>query len=190
MKNDIRKWGIDHSWTLFLDRDGVINQKINDDYVRQWSEFYFIDGFLDAIPILTKTFKRLAIVTNQRGIGRGLMTADDLALIFENLQKEFQKLGGNIDAFYHCPHDYSAKCSCRKPKIGMGLQARADFPDLDFRKALIVGDSISDMEFGKKLGMKTVFVTNREGRDVRKYSNFIDASFDDVKHFATQLAAL
>ena len=190
MKNDRTKWGIDASWTLFLDRDGVINQKINDDYVRQWSEFYFIDGFLESIPILAKTFKRTAIVTNQRGIGRGLMTAEDLALIFENLQQKMNELGGHIDAFYHCPHDYSDKCSCRKPKIGMGLQAKKDFPDLDFRKALIVGDSISDMEFGKKLGMKTVFVTNREGRDVRKFSNFIDASFDNVRHFAAALEKL
>ena len=156
---DLKRLGIDSSWTLFLDRDGVINKRIERDYVREWSQFKFLPNTLDALRILKGIFGRIIVVTNQRGIGRNLMTYQDLQLIHANMLEIVKKSGGRIDAVYYCPHDYEkGYCLCRKPNVGMAIQAKKDFPDIDFSKSVMVGDSLSDMDFGKRLGMVCVFV--------------------------------
>jgi len=148
--------------TLFLDRDGVINKKIEGDYVRDWSQFEFLPNVLESLKILNTLFDRIIIVTNQRGIGRGLMTEKDLEAIHKNMIKIFVKNDIKIDKIYYCPHDKKEICNCRKPKIGMALQAKVDFPDIDFNNSLMVGDSLSDLEFGKNAGMKSFLVGNKE----------------------------
>ena len=151
---------IDNSWSLFLDRDGVINEKIENDYVKNWDEFKFKDGVLQAVAGLGKIFGRIFIVTNQRGVGLGVMTEDKLNEIHGKLLSEITSLSGRIDKIYYCTAvDNCAEC--RKPNIGMGLKAKSDFPEIEFSKSIIVGDSISDMEFGKNLGMKTVFIGDK-----------------------------
>jgi len=158
-KRNLRTLKIDSEWTLFLDRDGVINKRIENDYVRKWEQFEFLLGVIDAMKELSSIFNRIIIVTNQRGIGKGLMTEDDLKNIHNNMLKAFLKNGIKIDGIYHCPHDYEKKiCDCRKPKIGMALQAKQDFPEIDFKKSIIVGDSEADMRFGKNLGMISVLI--------------------------------
>ena len=158
-KRTLKDLNIDKKWTLFLDRDGVINKKIENDYVRNWEQFEFLPGVLEALNILSTIFGRIIIVTNQRGIGRGIMTKEDLEYIHKNMLNIFKANGIKIDAIYYCPHDYKKeKCTCRKPDIGMALQAKRDFPDIDFRKSVMVGDSISDIEFGLKLKMYTIFI--------------------------------
>lgn len=138
--------------TLFLDRDGVINKKIENDYVRNWEQFEFLPNVIEALKILNSLFDRIIIVTNQRGIGRKLMTEKDLEVIHKNMLSVLSKENIKIDKIYYCPHDYKKEiCNCRKPKIGMALQAKKDFPDIDFRNSIMVGDSLSDIEFGKKL---------------------------------------
>ena len=160
--NEPKSWQIEPSeWTLFLDRDGVINQKLEDTYVYSWSEFVFEEGVLESIPLLMQHFGRIVVVTNQQGIGKEEMTEADLHAIFEELQKAVVEAGGRIDGFYYCPHLASDRtCKCRKPQQGMAHQAKADFPAIDFTKSVMVGDALTDMEFGKRLGMKTVYITN------------------------------
>jgi D-glycero-D-manno-heptose 1,7-bisphosphate phosphatase len=147
-------------WTLFLDRDGVINEKIEGDYVKNWSQFVFCHGALIALKKLSKVFHRIIIVTNQRGICKKLMTEDQLMLIHEKMVNEIIFSGGRIDKIYFCKEN-NEFASCRKPNPGMGLKAKIDFPEIDFEKSIMVGDSLSDIEFAKKLGMKSVYILNK-----------------------------
>jgi D-glycero-D-manno-heptose 1,7-bisphosphate phosphatase len=146
--------------TLFLDRDGVINVKLEARYVRNSNEFEYIQGALVAISKLSKLFKRILIVTNQQGIGRGIMTADDLNLLHSFMTSEIGKLNGKIDKIYFCPHLVSENCNCRKPNPGMINQAIADFPDIDLQNSYLIGDSDSDIEAGNRMNLNTVKVDN------------------------------
>lgn len=152
---------IDKTWTLFLDRDGVINHKRVNDYVKNWSEFSFIKGSLEAIYLLSQIFGKIIIVTNQRGVGRGIMNEEDLILIHERMSIEIQLNFGKIDAIYYCT-EVSDDSDCRKPNIGMGKKALIDFPEIELTKSIIVGDSRSDMIFGERLNMKKVLIGNGE----------------------------
>jgi D-glycero-D-manno-heptose 1,7-bisphosphate phosphatase len=150
--------GITPNFSLFLDRDGVINRRLPDEYVRNWSEFEFLPEALAAIARFSGIFARLFVVTNQRGIGRGLMSEADLAEIHGRMLDTVREHDGRIDRIYHCPHDLDARCDCRKPEIGLALRARADFPEVDFSRAIMVGDSKSDMQFAARAGMKKVWI--------------------------------
>lgn len=148
---------IDSSWSLFLDRDGVINVELENDYIKYVEEFIFYPNTKKAIAKLTSVFGKIIIVTNQRGIGRGLMTEKALHQIHAHMLQKIKEVGGNIDAIYFAP-DIDNNAHNRKPNIGMALQAKKDFANIDFNKSIMVGNNISDMMFGKKAGMKTVFV--------------------------------
>lgn len=174
---------IDKSWTLFLDRDGVINIKLENDYVKKIEEFKFIENAIEAIADAKKKFGRIIVVTNQQGIAKGLYTEDDLNAVHSYMQNELAKQNAQVDKIYFCPAlSGDTRFNCRKPNIGMALQAKNDFPEINFLKSVMVGDSMSDMEFGKKIGMITVFITN----DVKKAKNFksiIDYSFESLSQF-------
>jgi histidinol-phosphate phosphatase family protein len=148
---------VDKSWTLFLDRDGVINEKRDNDYVKNWNEFQFVPGSLEAISNLSKIFERIIVVTNQRGVGMGVMEEKDLIFIHEKMIEKIKLKSGNISKIYFCV-DLSDDSECRKPNIGMAKHARLDFPEIDFEKSIIVGDSHSDMVFGDRLKMKKVLI--------------------------------
>ena len=150
--------------TIFLDRDGVINQKREGDYVRTWRDFEFLPNAREALALLTKAGYRTIIVTNQRGIARGLMSETDLAEIHRQMTADVAAAGGRIAAIYHCPHDIGV-CSCRKPELGLFLQAQRDFPDLDFAAAALIGDSSSDMAAGARLGCRTILVGDDRGQE-------------------------
>ncbi|MBO6517272.1 MAG: HAD family hydrolase [Bacteroidia bacterium] len=151
---------IDKSWTLFLDRDGVINKRLIDDYVKSWDEFEFLPGTINAIADFSQWFGVIVVVTNQQGIGKGLMTVDDLQSIHNQMVESIEQGQGRIDGIYFCPDLKHTNPVCRKPQPGMGYQAKEDFPEIDFSKSIMVGDSLSDMEFGRKLGMKNVFISS------------------------------
>ncbi len=153
-------------WTLFLDRDGVINEKLENDYVKNWDEFKFCNFSLLALAELSKIFHRIIIVTNQRGIGKGLMTEQQLSDIHQKMLVEIHKASGRIDKIYYCT-SLEESADCRKPNVGMGLLAKKDFPEIDFSKSIIIGDSDSDMEFGKRLGMKSVKISVGEKSDIK-----------------------
>lgn len=148
---------IDRTWTLFLDRDGVINYEKEADYIRSAAEFRLYDGVIEAMAVFARRFGHIFLVTNQRGIGKGLMTEDDLHAIHRLFGDMIRPVGGRIDRIYFCP-DLDNQSPNRKPNPGMGLQAKADFPEVDFGRSLMVGNTLSDMQFGKNLGAYTVFI--------------------------------
>lgn len=152
---DIR--AIDKSWTLFLDRDGVINHEKYQDYVYNYHEFIFYDGVPEAIKTLSDLFGHVIITTNQRGVGRGLMTEADLLEIHTSMMQDLEQAGGRVDKIYYCVAD-DKDDPCRKPNPGMIFQAKQDFPSIDLQRSLIVGNNMSDMEFGRNAGIYTVFV--------------------------------
>jgi D-glycero-D-manno-heptose 1,7-bisphosphate phosphatase len=168
---------IDKTWTLFLDRDGVINKKRDNDYVKNWSEFTFEEGSLNAISNLSRIFGKIIIVTNQRGVGRGLMKEVDLIAIHDKLMNEVLLNQGKIDKIYYCT-EVSEFAVCRKPNPGMAIKASLDFPEIDFMKSVIVGDSISDIMFGQKLGMKKVYI----GKALEKFE--LDGVFSSLFEFS------
>ncbi|MEZ4911079.1 MAG: HAD-IIIA family hydrolase [Saprospiraceae bacterium] len=153
---------IDSTWSLFLDRDGVINSRIVGDYVRDFDQFKFLPGVLDAISVLSGFFNRICVVTNQAGIEKGLYSHDDLAIIHEKMLEAITYFGGHVDNVYYCPFYLGENIFCRKPNPGMALQAKSDFPDIEFKKSVMVGDSLSDIAFGNRLGMKTILLGTDE----------------------------
>jgi len=148
---------IDSSWTLFLDRDGVINVEKEEDYIKNWNEFEFYPESLLAFPKLAKKFNKIVITTNQKGIGKGLMTEADLNNIHTNMMAKIVEVGGRIDHIFYCT-DLDNESINRKPQPGMAFQAQALFPQIVFEKAIIVGNRMSDMKFGRNAGMHTVFL--------------------------------
>ena len=146
--------------TLFLDRDGVINKKLEGRYVRDFSEFEFMEGAIDAISKLTNKFKRIIIVTNQQGIGKGIMSDADLNILHTKMEERIEQLGGKINKIYYCPHLEELDCLCRKPRPGMIEQALFDFPEIVLENSYLIGDSDSDIETGKRMNLSTVKVDN------------------------------
>lgn len=151
---------ITKAWTLFLDRDGVLNKRIIDDYVKKPEELEILPGVPKALEIFNQLFGTIVVVTNQQGIGKGLMTEEDLAIVHQKLLEGIENAGGRIDQFYFAPQLAKENHPDRKPGVGMGIRAKNDFPSIDFSKAIMIGDSESDIEFGMNLEMKTVMLKN------------------------------
>ncbi len=144
---------------LFLDRDGVINERLVDDYVRNWSQFKFCEGVPFALSVLRPYFERIVVVTNQQGIGKGLMSEAELDEIHTKMMLELEEAGCKIDGVYHCPHLANAGCDCRKPATGLALQAQRDFPEIDFSNSFLVGDSESDLLLAKALDSFSIWIS-------------------------------
>ncbi|MCA6466820.1 MAG: HAD-IIIA family hydrolase [Chitinophagaceae bacterium] len=172
----------DHSWTIFLDRDGVINHDKDNDYIRHVGEFVMYENTLNALQTLSQLFHRVVIVTNQKGVGRGLMTLEDLNGIHDLLLEEVRKVGGRIDKIYFCS-DTDNDSPNRKPNPGMAFQAREEFPDIDLAKSMVAGNRLSDMEFGRNAGMHTIFIATTHP-EVPFPDERIDARFDSLFAFA------
>ncbi len=153
---------IDTDWTLFLDRDGVINVRIIDGYVTKIEEFEFLPNVIDSLRIFRNKFKRIIIVTNQQGVGKGIMTNEDVESVHEYMIHEVDKNNGKIDKVYYCPQLKSVPDNYRKPSPRMAYMAKNDFPDIDFSKSIMVGDMSSDVEFGINAGMKTIFIGDND----------------------------
>ena len=148
---------------VFLDRDGVINEKPpKADYVKNWSEFKFLPGAIEAIKTLNQNGFETYIITNQPGIARGMMTEDDLKQIHNNLREELAKNNARIDQIYYCPHGWDDGCECRKPKPGLFFRA-ANEHDIDLTKTIFIGDEERDLEAGHAAGCKTILVTPENG---------------------------
>jgi D-glycero-D-manno-heptose 1,7-bisphosphate phosphatase len=144
--------------TVFLDRDGVINEKMPEGrYVQSEDDLRIVLGAPQAIGKLNRAGIRVLVVSNQRGIALGLYTPEDVHAIHAILQAQLRAQGACIDAFYFCPHDKGA-CECRKPMPGLYEQATAQFPDIDAETSVMIGDSLSDVEFGNRLKMRTIWI--------------------------------
>ncbi len=182
----VKKIKKDKEYSLFLDRDGVINKRIKGNYVKYVEEFEFMEGSDDAIVKLSPFFKYIFVVTNQQGVGKNIMNVELLHDVHQHMKQCIVDKGGKIDAMYYCPKLAKNNPKCRKPNIGMALQAQKDFPDIDFNKAIMVGDSISDMHFGQLMQMTTVFVETKEPEEIKAaQKEFIHFTFDDLVAFAS-----
>ena len=131
----------------------------------------WMPGVLETLPELSKRFKRIFIVSNQQGVAKGLMTQADLDAIHTNMLRDIEAAGGHIDRVYTCTDLQDSGSLNRKPAIGMALQAKHDFPEVDFTRSVMVGDSVSDMLFARNAQMRAVYLTKNnpipaEVRDV------------------------
>lgn len=183
MKIDLKN--IDQSWTLFLDRDGVINVEKEGGYINHWNEFVFQDGVKEAIKIFNPLFGRIFVVTNQRGLAKGDTLQVSLSGIHQNMFIEINKAGGRIDQIYFCG-DLENSSPNRKPNPGMALQAKQDFPSIDFAKSIIVGNTPGDMEFGRNIGAITVFLPTTR-KDITAEDHRVDFVFASLLDFARAL---
>lgn len=150
--------------TVFLDRDGVLNEKMPEgQYVTSWNDFRLLPGVAGAIQKLNQAGVRVLVVSNQRGIALGLYTIETVRGIHDALQNLLKSQEARIDGFYFCPHD-RGQCNCRKPLPGLFEQAVADFPDIDPMSSAMLGDSLSDIEFGRRVGMRAIFLEGNASR--------------------------
>jgi D-glycero-D-manno-heptose 1,7-bisphosphate phosphatase len=150
---------------VFLDRDGVINMKPPaGDYVRSWAEFRFVPTIAGWIRLFNALDLLVIVVTNQRGIARGLTSQETVDEIHRNMLAELARGGARIDDIFHCPHDRHHDCRCRKPRPGMVEQAQRKW-DIDLPNSLMIGDSDKDAELAANCGMK--FLRVDEGRFVQ-----------------------
>jgi histidinol-phosphate phosphatase family protein len=176
---------IDAGWTLFLDRDGVINEEKEDSYIFHYGEFRFYEGAREALRQCARVFGQIVVVTNQRGVGKGMMTIADLQDIHDRMVGEIVLAGGRIDRIYFADsldndHPY------RKPNPGMAHAAQQDLPGIDFSRSVMVGNNISDMEFGRNAGMYTVFLKTTSPDQPLPHVA-IDLAFNSLSDFAKHL---
>lgn len=176
---------VTREWTLFLDRDGVINDEKLGEYILHWDYFIFSSGVLNAFKKLSGAFGHVFIVTNQKGVGKGLMTQAALDTIHLEMQREVEIVGGRIDRIYACT-DLDDNSPMRKPAPGMALQAKKDFPAVNFSKSIMVGNKPSDMRFGRSAGMFTVFVATTNPEVPFPHPD-VDLRFDTLQQFAGAL---
>jgi histidinol-phosphate phosphatase family protein len=166
---------------LFIDRDGVINERIWNGYVTKWEDFHFVDGVIDALVHFSKIFQRIIIITNQQGIGKGMMSVDALNDIHQKLVQKISEEGGKIDAVFYCGDLKSKENNCRKPGTKMAEQAKIEFPEINFSESLMIGDTKSDMEFAKNVGMTGVLVeTQLSTPSDLESSKYIINTLDDI----------
>jgi D-glycero-alpha-D-manno-heptose 1-phosphate guanylyltransferase len=141
--------------TLLLDRDGVINRLRPGDYVKSWDEFEFMPGIMDAMAIFSRKFRDIFIITNQRGVGKGLMSKNDLLEIHDRMLSELKSHGGRVDGIYYCTAT-EMNDPMRKPNTGMFSVLQKEHPDVKKKRTLMIGDSQSDMEFAKNCGISGI----------------------------------
>jgi histidinol-phosphate phosphatase family protein len=156
IKESLQKLNIEPDWTLYLDRDGVINKQILNGYVINNSQLILTDFIINNISYFSRIFKYIIIITNQQGVGKGLMTEYELIEVNRYLIKLLKKHGGRIDKVYYCTELKSSKSQRRKPEIGMGTESLKDFPSINKQKSIMIGDSNSDKLFAEKFGIKFI----------------------------------
>jgi D-glycero-D-manno-heptose 1,7-bisphosphate phosphatase len=148
---------------IFLDRDGVIIEN-RSDYVRTWEDVAFIPGALEALAEISRTEFAIVIVTNQAGVGRGLISETVARSINQSVCEEIVRSGGRVDGMYLCPHTNDDDCECRKPKPGMLLQAAREH-DIDLSHSWMIGDALTDLQAGKAAGAQSLLVLTGRGTE-------------------------
>lgn len=173
--------------TLFLDRDGVINKRIPGSYVIHPNQFEFLPGALEAIKYFNTQFDRVLVVTNQQGVEKGIFSEVALERVHDYMLAGIKAAGGKIDKVYACTKLAKDNPPCRKPNTGMGVQAKQDFPDIDFEQSVMVGDSVSDIEFAQRLGMHTILIATKE-EEMQAYKQLtVDHRFMALSEYAQAL---
>lgn len=151
---------------VILDRDGVINQD-SDNYIKSPSEWTAIPGSLEAIAALQRAEFKIAVVTNQSGIGRGLYDETMLDNIHAKMRDELASVGGSIDKLVYCPHLPGANCNCRKPRTEL-LSRLAQHFENSLANAYFVGDSLKDLIAAKDFGCKPILVLSGKGEKTKE----------------------
>ncbi len=172
---------IDKSWTLFLDRDGVINHDKPTSYVFKADEFEFMEGAPHLFKKLADRFGRIVVVTNQRAVGKGMMTLADLEGIHKKMMEAVLAAGGRIDGIYFST-GLTDKDFLRKPNPGMALAAQQDFPEISFEKSIMIGNNITDMQFARNAGIRAVYLPTT--KSIELPNPYIDLVFDNLDAFA------
>ncbi len=178
---------IDESWTIFLDRDGVINERIMGHYITKVEDFKFLPGVIDAIGIFNRFFFKTIIITNQAGVGKRLMSQTDLDDIHDHLQSELKLNEAFVDKIYACTDLPSKATNHRKPNPYMGIRASHDILGIDLKKSIMVGDTKSDMQFGRRLGALTVLIEHGLEEQNEIEDSLIDYRFASLFTFASSL---
>lgn len=177
---------ITSEWSLFLDRDGVINEDKPGSYIFSPEEFVFMEGGPGLFKPLAQRFKYIFVATNQRGVGRGLMTEQTLLTIHDKMKTAIVNAGGKLDAMYYATAIHNND-PYRKPNPGMALRAKSEFPDVDLHRSIMIGNNVSDMQFGRAAGMYTIFLTTTN-KEIRLPHPDIDLIFNSLKDFVKALA--
>lgn len=174
---------------IFLDRDGVINAN-RADYVKQWTEFCFLPGALEALQKLATLGWPIVIITNQSAIGRGIVSQANVEQIHQQMIDAIHAAGGRIDAIFTCPHHPEDGCDCRKPRPGLLLQAQAEL-QIDLARSILVGDAVSDLQAAQAVGCLPILVKSGRGRaqlahwPPQKLDEILVA--EDLAHAVTQI---
>lgn len=158
--HDVLDFGHQGYTNLILDRDGVINHVKANEYINSFAEFIFRKDFLAHAKELSETFSYIFVVSNQKGVGKGLISLHDLNVVHNRMKDELLRVGGRIDHIYigtNARNDAPEN----KPNTGMAELIRRDYPDIDFSKTIVVGDSASDHLFADKLNCKFIYVRTR-----------------------------
>jgi D-glycero-D-manno-heptose 1,7-bisphosphate phosphatase len=161
-----------HPGAAFLDRDGTINVKAGGkgEYVQRPDQLRLLPGVASAIRRLNDAALRVVVITNQRGIALGRMTQGDLDLIHARMSQLLaSESGAYVDGIFYCPHQIGT-CACRKPGVGLFMQAKDRWPDIDLQASAMIGDSPNDVKAGKELGMRSLLL----GRDVLDLAAAVD----------------
>ncbi len=144
----------------FLDRDGVLNVRPDAHaYVTRPDELRWLPGAREAVAALNRAGYRVAVVSNQRGIARGLLDERVLAEIEQRMRSDLSEVGAAIDGFYYCPHDLDEGCDCRKPAPGLILRAAGEL-GVDCAGSVVIGDEETDVAAGRAAGCRTALVSS------------------------------
>ncbi|MDR4989158.1 MAG: HAD-IIIA family hydrolase [Bacteroidales bacterium] len=173
----------DNKRTLFLDRDGVLNVRPGKSYVVKPGDFHWMEGSLQALVRLTGLYARIIVVTNQQGIGKGLMNKQQLDDVHAKMLGDAQKAGARIDAVYFASGLRHSDSFNRKPSEGMFLKAKKDFPEINAGASVMVGDSFSDILFAYRLGMTSVLIAKQRSFPLR-YHYMADFQFNNLLLFS------
>ena len=183
----LKRLHLKQSPAIFLDRDGTINEEIL--YLHEPEKFKLLPNALEGIKKFQDMGYKIVIVTNQPGIGMGYFTEEDFYRVNREMLKQFSKAGILIDKIYFCPHSKAEKCPCRKPNTALLQRAKEDL-NLDITHSFVIGDKTSDIETGKRAGIRTILVkTGFKGED-EEYSVKPDFVADDLLHAAQIVLSL
>lgn len=150
-------WASSGKRALLVDRDGVINRKIDGGYVLRWEQLDPLAGFVEAAAPISAAGLPIVIVTNQSCVGRGLADADSIWSIMYRTVSYLKDQGVRIAGFVCCPHAPKDGCSCRKPEPGLLFLAERTF-GIDLAQSVFIGDSVTDYEAGTSAGVRTLLV--------------------------------
>jgi D-glycero-D-manno-heptose 1,7-bisphosphate phosphatase len=175
---------------VILDRDGVLNYEAPEGgYVSEPSEFRWLPGALEGLALLHRAGLRLSVVTNQAGVGRGLMSLAQLAAVHERMQTEAAAHGGALDAVLYCPHAPGQQCACRKPAPGL-IQAAVARSGIAASDSIVVGDDRRDLEAAQRAGVAAALVRTGKGRRTEALlGNAAVPAYDDLHELARAILA-